>query len=46
MKNDIEVIRVFGLMTFGAAATNWDEEIFFFRTGIALRLHKDKNMET
>ncbi len=31
---------VFGLMTFGAEAIKWDEDLFFHRTGIAFRYWK------
>ena len=44
MRNDIEITRVFGLLAFGAEADNWDEETFFYRTGIAIRLHKERMM--
>lgn len=42
MQNDIEVTTVYGLMTFGAQATEWEEELFYYRTGIAMRLEKER----
>ena len=34
----METLTVFGLMWFGAEALKWDEELFYYRTGIALML--------
>lgn len=30
--------RVFGLMVFGAQAAEWDDDLFFYRTGVAVTL--------
>lgn len=38
----MEFVRTFGLLAFGAAAAGWDDELFFYRTGIALKLHELK----
>ncbi len=40
LEDDLEVVRVFGLMAFGAGADAWDDEVFFHRTGIALDFYK------
>ncbi|MCC8146451.1 MAG: hypothetical protein LIO93_08460 [Bacteroidales bacterium] len=37
---DLEFVTVFGLLQFGAAASGWDDDLFYFRTGIALQLWK------
>lgn len=42
LTGDIEIIRVFGLLQFGAASSGWDDEVFFRRTGIALKLHAER----
>lgn len=36
--DEFETLIVFGLMTFGAAASEWSDELFMRRTGIALSL--------
>ncbi len=36
--DEFETLIVFGLMTFGAAASEWSDELFMHRTGIALNL--------
>lgn len=35
---EFETLMVFGLMAFGADALQWDERVFMYRTGIALKL--------
>jgi len=34
-------MTVFGLMQFGAEALKWDEELFYYRTGIAIQWWKN-----
>lgn len=40
---DLETVRVFGLKMFGAESAKWDDELFFYRCGIAMRDWKQGN---
>lgn len=37
----IEWLTTFGLVTFGAEAEQWPEEVFYYRTGIALKMWEE-----
>lgn len=41
LSSDIDYLTTFGYMVFGASAEQWDEEIFYYRTGIAMKLWED-----
>ena len=36
----METMTVFGLMWFGSEALKWDDEMFYYRTGIAINWWK------
>ena len=44
MKAELDFLIVFGFMQFGPSALKeWGDEIFFYRTGIALELWEQGN---
>lgn len=40
-EESFETITVFGLLKFGAQALEWSDEMFYYRTGIALKFWKE-----
>ncbi len=37
----VEWLTTFGLVTFGAAAEQWPDEVFYYRTGVALKMWEE-----